>query len=192
MFMKDMSKITVLLALLTFISTAVRANDVNRSWYKTRYTTTPDANIVGWHTTGTNKLCSDDDGAGEADVACDTVLVKSGSTITGWTYNNGDDRIGDMYELSACLIGMQNDGRAYGCVVTNMIIDGSRKAGYYNGVWIILTDEDTGDDTLAHEIGHIAGLDDIKPTVYNRIMNYISNDDNDRVIQSEANAYEDL
>lgn len=159
------------------------ANTINLTWHRVDGCTTSDSTITGWHTSGTNKLCQDDDGEGSADVSCNTVLNKSGSTDTGWTYEGGDDVIDDDTELRACLEAITRDCAA----VTD--IAGS-KGACLSGKIVVA--DDAVSTTLVHEVGHKQGLSDLKPTVELRIMNYVANDSDCYVITSEKNEYEGL
>jgi hypothetical protein len=191
MFMKGMSRITVLLVMLVLASTTAFANNVYRDWYRTLNTTTSDEKITGWHRSGSDKLCNDVDGGGSSDVSCDTILVKSGTTLTGWIYSGGNDVITSTYELLSCVLGMIADGSRNSCAVTSITIDGDSCGGACFSPLIIIADNAV-DTALVHEVGHYAGLDDLNPTITGRIMNYIGNGSENRVIQSEADSYEAL
>lgn len=187
MLAKFKSKLITVLAISLFLVIPASANTANLTWHRANGCTTPDSTITGWHTSGTNKLCQDDDGGGSADVSCNTVLNKSGSTDTGWTYEGGDDEIDDNAEAVACFDAMTRD-----CVaLTSITYDGKSCTGLSRGSKIIIS-ASPGSDTLVHEVGHTAGLDDLNPTVYRRIMNYVSSDSNCRVIASERDSYEGL
>ena len=110
MFKKHMSRVTTtLLVLFVFGNMAAFANDIPLRWHRTQNTTTSDTTITSWHTDGTTKLCQDDDGGSSADVSCDSVLVKSGATDTGWTYSGGDHQIGSELELTSCFLAMTQE-----------------------------------------------------------------------------------
>lgn len=163
------------------------ANTINLTWHRVDGCTTSDSTITGWHTSGTNKLCQDDDGGGSADVSCTTVLNKSGSTDPNWTYE-GDDVVVDAVEIALCFLTMTRN-----CVaVTSITLDGKGYAGLCFNKSKIMLKASPASDTLVHEVGHFADLDDLEPTVFRRIMNYTENDSNCRVITSEKNAYESL
>jgi len=164
------------------------ANTANLTWHRVDGCTTSDSTITGWHTSGTNKLCQDDDGGGSADVSCNTVLNKSGSTDTGWTYEGGDDVIDDRTEALACFDAMTND-----CVaVTSITIDEVPYTGATNNRSEIMISAIANSATLVHEVGHLADLGDLDPTVDRRIMNGVADASKCRVIASEKDNYEGL
>lgn len=134
MFKKHMSKVTTLLVLFVFGNMAAFANDIPLSWHRTQNTTTSDTTITGWHTDGTNKLCQDDDGAGSVDVSCDSVLVKSGSTDTNWTYTGGNDAIGNEFEMSYCFLAMAQESENCTAVTSYY----GNILGATSGAWIIV------------------------------------------------------
>ncbi len=74
---------------------------------------------------------------------------------------------------------------------TSITIDGEECAGCEAGGKIIIAD-DASSLALVHEVGHKATLSDINPTVYRRIMNYVADSSNCRVIASERDEYEGL
>jgi len=183
MFAKNKSKMITVLAISLFLVIPASANTSDLTWHRVDGCTTSDSTITGWHTSGQNKLCQDDDGGGSADVSCNTSLNKSGSTDTGWTYEGGDDEIDDDTELRACLTAITRD-----CAVVTDIA--GAVGAYLSGKIVVAGDADNA--TLVHEVGHLAGLSDINPTVSLRIMNCTANGSNCRVITSEKNAYEGL
>ena len=160
------------------------ANTVSLTWHRHEDTTTTDSTIVSWHTEGTNKLRCDDDGAGSADVACNTTLSKSGETDTAFSYAAGDNVIDNQTEWIACFNAMTRTC----CALTSCY--GGQTGGYYSGKITIF--QSAKKATLVHEVGHKAGLSDINPEITLRIMNYTASDSKNRVITSEKNSYEAL
>ncbi|MCY2926115.1 MAG: hypothetical protein NT031_11860 [Planctomycetota bacterium] len=167
----------------------VAANEKKLTWHVYSGITCTDATITGWHTTGTARLQSDD-AAGDADVACSTTLTKDGDTDRTWTIPGGDASCDTDDETRAALDEIKDKTCA---VVTKITWDGGSKLALYGGYQNrILTTPDMPAIALAHEVGHMAGLGDLNPTVTKRIMNFEISGDEDRVICSEKTKFEQL
>jgi hypothetical protein len=121
------------------------------------------------------------------------VLTLSGTVQTGWTYQGGDDEIGDEDESDRCFDSMPRH-----CVaLTHKYNDAP---GACKGSQIMMF-ADSYSSTFAHEVGHTAGLPDINPGVYKRIMMPFDiaeragmggGANRCRVIEAEARAYRRL
>ncbi|MHC5060584.1 MAG: hypothetical protein ACYTFK_05820 [Planctomycetota bacterium] len=120
-----------------------------RTWHVHANVTTTDGEIGSWHTSGTSRLQTDDDGAGSDDRVCCLVISK-GATQTGWTYVGGDDVIGSSAEQITCFNAMLRNSAA----LTSKY-NGSPGSKYGTKIHIF---GDPDCSTLVHEVGHIAGL----------------------------------
>jgi len=135
---------------------------VDYDWLQHANTSTTLATIEAWHTGAMERLCQDDDGEGAWDVSTSVTLTLSGTVQTGWTYQNGDDDIGSDEESDRCF-----DSMLRHCVALTKKYNNA--PGACKGTQIMMFGNSYS-STFAHEVGHTAGLQDVEPGVYKRIM----------------------
>ena len=197
---RNMLLVTAVLGLM-FVSLAY-GNQVNLNWHKHNNTTCDDSTINGWHTTSTQRLCKDDDGADPNDVSCNTKLAKSDATNTTWTYTDGDEVILSTTERDKAFAGMTRTC----AVVTRIAVAGSGfgEWAWHSGGKILMAATASGIGNvpgvvLAHEVGHKAGIvgdfgNPGNPPVTDslRIMNGSISGSEKHVITSEKTSFESL
>lgn len=167
------------------------------TWHRHDNLTTSDATIGGWHSTGTSRLQSDDDGAGSDDVEACAELKKNGATDTGWTYTGGDEFVDNSTELAALRSGQTKD-----VAIVKTSWDGRNGSTNTSTGKIALFVDDSlfNAITLGHEVGHKAGLGHV--SLSRNIMTPSNTAETidgaggaaarNRVTQSQADKYEGL
>ena len=188
----------IAISVLLLATVAAYANTISLDWDV--YMFVDSTNLDNWHDEATDRLQDDDDGGGSADVDC-CVTVEKNSEFPLFVYAFGDDEIDDNSELTTCFAAfssecalLSNAWNGYGGVTEETV-------GPPNTYKIIIFVDDATTPSLAHELHHWADFDAAHSTVYKRITMVASVANNPgnggaenrcRVIQSEADSFEDL
>jgi hypothetical protein len=198
MFEKQNKKVILGLVIAVFMITMASANTVLMTWQVHNDTTGVDSSTIqGWCSNGSDKL-QEDNASGDADVSVCTTLETSGTVSTTWEYSPADgtpDIITSAGERDNAFNGMSKKC----AVVTELNVDGG------SGEWAwwredslasdddddILFAKDVTGTILAHEVGHVAGLDHCATTTM-RIMNETADGTENRVVSSEKDDFQNL